>query len=369
LASVKVMNSATRYFSAKVQVATVNPVVTSSTTIVLATATTLIFKGVGFSTTGTNNVVTLSSGRVTAVKATPTKLTITVNSLLGGVVNASIATNGVSSNITGVQIATVKPVVTPTATTHQLATATSVTINGDGFTTGTTVTLSSGTVGTVTVVSAHQLTVAVTKLLAGSLTASVVSSGVSSGTAEKVATVAPVVTPSGSTTLTAKGATAQTLTINGYGFTTGTTVILIGGTVGTVKVVSSNQLTVSVTNLVAGLLAARVTSSTVSSGTTAVQVATVVPAITPNTTTSLPGIWTTSTTLTIDGYGFSTTAGNNSVILTFGNGSTVTITATTATATKLTVKRPGVHPLGLLRASVTTDGLYNSDTVQVATVL
>ena len=69
------------------------------------------------------------------------------------------------------------------------------------------------------------------------------------------------ITPNTTTTLTASGTTIQTITLNGFGFSTTAghnTVTLTGGTVGAVTIVSSTQLKVAVTNLVAGTLTAKV---------------------------------------------------------------------------------------------------------------
>jgi preprotein translocase subunit YajC len=283
-----------------------------------------------------------------------------LSDLQAGKLTASVAVNG-HSNGSFVQVATVVPVIVSTTTNHLAATASSVTINGFGFTPGSTVTLSSGAVGTVTVVSANQLIVAVTGLRAGALKAAVISSGESSGTPVQVATVAPVVTSSSATTLTAKGAIAQPLIINGDGFTAGSTVTLTGATAGAVTVVSANELKVSVTNLVAGQVTAVVHSSGQSSG-TPVAVATVVPAI----TTSVAALAPNATTLIIHGFGFSTTPGNNSV--TFTSGFTGTATVIAATATTLTVKLSGTLTAGMLEAFVTTDSLYTSLTEEVADV-
>jgi hypothetical protein len=112
-------------------------------------------------------------------------------------------------------------------------------------------------------------------------------------------------------------------------------------------------------------LNAVVTSNGYSSG-TAVQVATVVPAVTQNTAT----IATTTPTLTITGAGFDTTAANNVVSLTLG-GQTLTATVTSATSTSLTVTLPTFNAIttqSMLTAVVTTDG-YSSSSTQVATVV
>src|SRR5262249_55558670 len=91
------------------------------------------------------------------------------------------------------------------------------------------------------------------------------------------------------------------------------------------------------------------------------QVATVVPVVNMN-TTSQP---VTTTTLTINGAGFSTTPGNNTVAFNLGAAGNVTA----ATATQLTVSfttQPTVA--GNLTAVVTTSGFSSGAAVQVATV-
>jgi hypothetical protein len=339
--------------------------ITSSIANLSASATTLSISGYGFSTTPSSNTVTLSGGATaTVTAATATKLTLSVHNLTAGPLTATVHNTAGTSETA--QVATVTPVVT-TAATSVLANATSLLIKGFGFDSTTPgnnlVSFSGGVTGTVTSATATQLTVTgLTGLLAGTLTASLTSDGIASGTAVQVAKVSPVVTPS-SGPLTA-GSTASSLTINGYGFTTGSTVTLTGGTAGTVTVVSPNQLTVAVTGLTAGRLNAVVTSSAVSSG-TAVQVATVSPAI----TSSIANLAANATTLTINGFGFSTTAANNVVTLANLSGG-VTATVTAATATRLTVSLGGNKPTGgALSASVTSNGQGSGTAVQVATVI
>ena len=188
----------------------------------------------------------------------------------------------------------------------------------------------------------------------------VTADGVSSGTAVQVATVAPVVTRS--TANLAAG--AGTLTIDGFGFD-GTaahnSVVLSNGAAGTVTAATATTLTVNVTTKpTAGNLTAVVTTGGVSSG-TAVQVATVTPVV----TSSTANLAANATSLTINGYGFDTTAGHNTV--TFNDGAAGTVTA--ATATSLTVSlstKPTA--LGSLTAVVTTDSQSSGAAVQVATV-
>ena len=86
-----------------------------------------------------------------------------------------------------------------TASTADLAAnATTLTINGTGFSTtaaNNTVVFNDGAVGTVTNATATSLTVSISTMptAVGSLTAVVTTNGVSSGSAVQVATVAPVV--------------------------------------------------------------------------------------------------------------------------------------------------------------------------------
>ena len=91
------------------------------------------------------------------------------------------------------------------------------------------------------------------------------------------------------------------------------------------------------------------------------QTATVAPSVTLNTTDLL----VTATTLTIDGTGFSTTPGNNTVTLSSGAAGTVT----TATATQLIVTFSTTPTLGTLTAVVTTNTISSGSPVQVANII
>jgi len=109
-----------------------------------------------------------------------------------------------------------------------------------------------------------------------------------------------------------------------------------------------------------GSLTAVVTTDGVSSA-APVQVATVIPVVTKNTTY----LGSNATTITINGFGFDPSAGNNTV--TFNDNAVGTVT--TASATSLTVTF-STEPasLGSLTAVVTTDSLSSGAPVQVATV-
>ncbi len=350
-----------------VQVATVVPVVTSNTANLPVNSTSLTINGFGFSTTASNNTVTFSGGATgTVTAASSTQLTVTsLSGLAVGSLNASVTVSGVSSG-GAVQVATVIPVVASSSANLPI-TATSLTINGFGFSTtagNDTVSFSGGVTGTVTSASGTQLTVtSLSGLAVGNLNASVSVNGVSSGTAVQVATVVsagPVVTPSSANL----PVTATSLTINGSGFSTTATnniVSFSGGVSGTVTSASSTQLTVtSLSGLAVGNLTASVTINGVSSG-TAVRVATVIPVV-ASSSANLP---ITATSLTINGFGFSTTAGNDTVSFSGG----VTGTVTSASGTQLTVTSLSGLVLGNLNASVSVNGVSSGAAVQVATLV
>jgi outer membrane protein OmpA-like peptidoglycan-associated protein len=191
------------------------PVVTSSATVLPVTATTMTIAGSGFETTPSNNLVTFNNGATgTVTAATATSLTVrfatpsTVGSL------TAVVTNIGGNSGTAVQVALVAPVVTPNTTTNVIAPATSLTISGFGFSTtpaSNTVTLSSGT-GTVTTATATQLTLNVSDLTLGALTAVVTTNSQSSGTPVQIATITAPPTTTSSTTTTTTTTTAATTT-------------------------------------------------------------------------------------------------------------------------------------------------------------
>jgi uncharacterized protein YkvS len=348
-----------------VQVATVAPVVLSSSNNLAANATTVTIRGFDFDTTPGNNTVTFNNGAVGSVTAaSATSLTVTFSTKpAAGNLTAVVTTNSVSSGA-AVQVATVTPVVTSSASSLA-ANAATLAISGFGFDpTGTnTVTFNDGAVGSVTSVSATSLivTLATDPTTAGPLTAVVTTNGVSSGIPVQVAAVIPVV--SGSTASLAANAT--TVTISGYGFSaipSHDTVTFNDGAVGTITAASATLLTVAfVTKPVSvGSLTASVTANGASGG-TAVQVAAITPVVTSNASYRLAG---NASTVTINGFGFDATAGNNTVV--FNNGAAGTVTS--ATATSLTVTFSTKPTAGNVTAVVTTDSVTSGAPVQVASV-
>ncbi len=348
-----------------VQIGIVRPFVTASTSSLALSATTMTINGFGFDTTAANNTVTFNNGAVgTVSSATATALTI--NFLVKpstGNLTAVVTVNGASTG-TAAQVATLAPTVTA-ATANFAAGSTTLTISGTGFETTAnrnTVVFSNGAVGAVTAATSTQLTVTLsTRPTVGNLTAIVTVNSVNSGTAVQVATVIPSVTLSTSTL----AINAGTIVINGFGFdptASKNTVVFTNGAVGTVTAATATAITVTFATKPTSLgnLTAIVTSNLVSSG-SAVQVATVSPVVTSATTT----ITAATATMQIAGFGFSTTAANNVVV--FNNGAVGTVTA--ATATSLTVSFTTRPSAGILRASVTTDGVSSGANVQIATLL
>jgi hypothetical protein len=101
-----------------VQVATVVPVVTSSSSDLLANADTITINGFGFDTNTANTSVTFDNGAVGAVTAaTATSLTVTFSTkpAAAGDLNIVVTSNSASSGAP-VKVAVVKPVITSSTT-------------------------------------------------------------------------------------------------------------------------------------------------------------------------------------------------------------------------------------------------------------
>ncbi|MDX1929109.1 MAG: IPT/TIG domain-containing protein, partial [Pirellulaceae bacterium] len=349
-----------------IQVATVIPVITRRTVSLAANATSLTIFGFGFDTTLANNSVVLDRGAVGTVSAaTSTSLTINLSTAptSAGSITAVVTTNSASSG-TAVQVANVTPVIT-SSTTSFAANATTLTINGFGFSStaaSNTVQFNNGAVGNVSNATATTLTVTITTAptAAGTLTAVVTTNSVSSGTAVQVATVAPVVTVS----TTNRGANSNTIIISGFGFSSvvgNNTVTFDNGAVGAVTSASATSLTVTYSTrpTSAGVLNATVTTNGVAGSAT--QVATITPVVTSRTSS----LAANATTLMIYGFGFDPTSANNTVVLTNGAVGTVS----NATPTMLTVNlTTGPTSAGSITAVVTSNSLGSGSAVQVASV-
>lgn len=349
-----------------VQVATVVPVITSSTAGISANATELTILGTGFDDTVGNNSVTFSNGAVGTVTAsTRTSLTVSIDTApsVAGSLTATVTTNGVSSDT--IQVATVVPVIT-VATSDLAADATTLTINGSGFGSvagDVSVTLSNGAVGTVSAATPTSLTIDLDTppTTAGNLLAFVTVGGINSDGQVQVATITPVVTTSNAN----QPASVSTITINGFGFdpiASNNTVSFNNGALGTVTAASSTTLTISFSTrpTTAGSLTAVVTTRGVSSG-TPIEIAEISPVVTSRNTR----IAADETTVTINGFGFSSTPGDNTV--TFTNGAIGDVTNASPTSLTVTLTTPPTSA-GSLMALVTTLTVGSGSSVQVATV-
>lgn len=352
-----------------VQIATIIPVVSPSTTSLGVNATTYTINGFGFDTNFANDSVTLSSGTAQVTAATATTLTISVSNLTVGVLRASVSVDGFS-NGSQVQVANVVPVITgPPATLA--ANATTLTINGFGFSTvagGNAVKFTGGVTGTVVPVSANQINITnLHGLIAGPLSATVtvtVGSGKFASTSAVVATVIPFVTQSSTSLL----ANAKTLIIHGLGFSSTAaknSVTFTGGATGTVTAATATTLTVTVAGLTAGPLNVTVTSNNEpSAGSTTV--ATVVPVITKSTAP----IADDASSVNIFGFGFNaTTPGQNVVAFSDNLHDVIGGTVTAATPTELTVTGlSGAVLSTVLSASVTVNNVPSGPAVEIGVI-
>jgi hypothetical protein len=178
-----------------VQVATVGPAVTASTSLLAANAATITIHGFGFSPIARQNVVVFNDGAVgTVIAATKTALVVrfVTRPTTAGSLTAMVTTNGSSSG-TAIEVGTVRPVVA-TSAARLSHTATTMTIHGLGFDptpANNTVSFSNGAVGIVTGATATSLTITFTSrpTRLGRMTAHVVTNGIDSGVAVRVATV------------------------------------------------------------------------------------------------------------------------------------------------------------------------------------
>ncbi|MEI6202755.1 MAG: IPT/TIG domain-containing protein, partial [Enhydrobacter sp.] len=370
---------------------TTQPVITIQdafgNTVANSTALVTMTVSAGATTVGTttinavNGIATFSGVGISGTAGTPYTLTF--------------ASPGLTS-------ATQTITVTPTVTFNDsnifsdgIATFPNLLITGTGFSTtaaSNTVVFSgpasASVVYSITSATSTQLTVTFTTAptVPGILSAVVTTNGSNSGNAVQVANI--TTTPAiNSTNPPNLAINASTINITGSGISstanttsaTYNTVTFNLGAVGTVTGVTTDAnnyqtLAVSITTppTSTGILTAIVNTSTtgaapyLSSG-APVQVANIVAATTV-TSTPTNYLATTSPTITINGTGFDTTPGNNSVNFSTGSG-----TVTAATSTQLTVTFSAPPALGNLTAVVTTNGGNSGSPsgtpVQIATIV
>ena len=337
--------------------------VTPSTQPIKRSDTTIQIAGTGFDTVAANNKVTFNRGAEGYVTSATRNLLVVqlTTPPAAGRLKATVTAFGGSSNA-AVQVATVTQSPTVTTSSASLAgNATTLVINGSGFSTtasANTVAFNLGAVGTVTAATSTQLTVTFSTdpKASGNLMAVVTTNSVTSGAAVQVATVVEPVTVTPSTVDLAFSQ-ARTLVIKGTGFSTTAsenTVVFNDDMLGTVTAATRTQLIVTLDysealwdlSVVADLTAV-VTTNGVSSG-SPVQVATFVNP--PEVTTYYTYLATNSPTVVIYGSSFSTTAADNRVVFSSGAGTVTAATHNQLTVTFTTLPTPtaGVSTTPLL---------------------
>ena len=335
-------------------------------------SSTVIIPGAGFGTSMLiNNVVTFSGGVTGAVtSASATALTVTsINGLHVGSLTASVRVDGFSSGA-AVPVATIAPLVT-VSTANSSAGSSVLTIEGQGFSSvaaANVVTFVGGAKGTVAFATPNTLIVTgITGLVAGELQASIKVNGVSSGTPVQVATVTPVV----KAVTSSLGASASTLVIHGFGFSStpdNNSVTLSASNTFTITSATATTLTLTFAPgnvLPLGSLTAIVTSNL--SGNSESSASAVVATVAPVVTVSKAAIGLGATTLVIDGFGFdATTLAGDSVV--FNGGVKGTVTSALSTSLTVTFASPSGLKLGALTALVWIDGYSSLAAVEVATV-
>ena len=301
---------------------------------------------------------------------------LTLGSISGGVVNFNFTANTgaartahislLGQSIAVNQAAVPAPTVTSLSpTSGSTAGGTVVTITGTHFTAATAVSFGGTPAASYSVT--NDTTISATTPTGAVGTASVlVTNGGGTNAANSLYTyVAP---PTVTLVTTSLAVNAGTVTITGTGFSStpaNNTVTFNHGAVGTVSTATTTSLTVTLTTppTSLGSLTAIVTntSTSLSSG-SAVQVATVIPVITP----SSANLAANASGISISGFGFDSNKLNDGV--TFSGAGTGPGTVTAASSTGLGVNLPSPLIAGVLNATMTSDGVSSGTAVQVATI-
>ena len=397
------------------------PTVTGGTLASNAQGSTLTINGTGFQTKGTIDVQLLTgpdaqnltpldgfvatsdtgSGVQSVTVDSATQLSVTLaGPLPAGTVWAAVASAGVRMLGLGgpVVVATVTGPSLTTTTASISAKPITLAIAGNGFATASgsvndvqlftgpdsgSLTPVAGAIVSVVATSSTGLEVTLDGALplpAGTLWATVTVDGAPLGTAQ-IATVAATGQAPDITASTGGLAIAvPSLSIAGTGFSTtanGNSVQLstTAGPLGAAILVTAASATSLVVPLPAGLITAGqlyATVTTAAGASAKEQVATVVAGATPIVTTSTLRLAANAPQLVIAGTGFSTTAADNTVVLSAGTAKVIAATATALTLQLTSALTTGplvatVKSNGLAGSATTVDGVASAQT-QVATV-
>jgi uncharacterized delta-60 repeat protein len=235
---------------------------------------------------------------------------------------------------------------------------TSVTITGTNLNGATGVTMGGNAATIVSVVNRSTITATTPAGTAGSASVVVTTPGGTNLANTLYTYVAPPTVASVSPN-NGSGAGGTSVTLTGTNFTGATSVTFGGNAATNVTVVNATTITATVPARSAGT--ASVVVTTIGGSNAANSLFTYSPTVTASTA----NLASNAPSLTINGAGFSTTPGNNTVAFTPAGTGTVTA----ATATSLTVTSLSGLTTGALNAVVTTNGQSSGTAVQVATVV
>jgi large repetitive protein len=305
--------------------------------------TVVTIDGSGFTSAATVKFGTAAATNVTYVSAT--QITAAAPAGTGSGVDITVTTAGGTSATSSSDQFSYAPSVTSVSPNSGLASGgTVVTINGSGFTNGSTVDFGTTAATSVTFVSATQITATAPAGTAGALNITVTTAGETSATSSSDQfTYLPGVTGISPSSGPAGGGTV--VTINGSGFTNASTVAF-GATAATgVTLVSTTQITATAP-AGAGLVDVTVTTAGATSATSSSDQFTYVPSVTSVSPSS--GLAGGGTSVTIVGSGFTAAS-------TVKFGTTAATNVTFVSATQLTATAPA-GTAGGVDVTVTTAG-------------
>lgn len=298
------------------------PNITTLSTTNATVGTSIQINGTDFHPQIAGNTVTIGGVNATVTAASPTQLTVTVPSGIFDTQNVQVSVGTVNSNTVPFDV--IPSIASLVASANTIGS--SIQINGEGFdpTAGNNTVKFGTTSATVTAATNTQLTVTVPAGIYDTEAVTVqVDNQTSSGSNFDIV-------PRIDTLSVNNGIIGTTLNLNGSGFdpTAGNNTVEFNGVTATVNTATTTQLNVTVPANVFGNTPVTAQVDTQTSAGVGFDV-------TPNITSLSSGNGQIGTAITINGTGFDTTAGNNTVKF---NG--VNATVNTATTTQLNVTIP-----------------------------
>jgi hypothetical protein len=343
LSSSTYLNSGSNFLSYEVNVKEI-PIITNISNLSASIGASITISGGGFDTLLGNNTVKFGTTTAIVTAATNSSLTVTVPVGAVGQTNLTVTVAGQTSNPQTFQVL---PGITGMTPNNGILGA-SIVLSGGGFDSipGNNTVKFGTTPATVSAASATSLTITVPAGVSGSQNIHVTVGGLTSG--NQTFEVTPNITGLSSNT----GKATDSITISGTGFdgaTMANNTVNFGTTAATITAATATSLTVTVPNAPGG---GQNVTVQVGNQTSTASAFTMSPAIASLSASN--GF--ISSSLTITGTGFDTTAANNTVK--FG---TTAATVTAATATSLTVTVPAAIS-GTQNVTVTVGGQTNAGT-------